>query len=108
MFAVEHAGSTRGYVVLFESAASPLDAVYVVQNLHQQDLGMIDSLGRAFRYLPHEKDPRWLGSGSIARGVQRILNTETVPTMNEVGFPETPAASLMDASSRAPQARAER
>ena len=100
MFSVEHGGSARGFVVLFESQASPTDAVYVVQNVHQQDLGVIDSLGRAFRYLPHENEPRWLGSGSIARGVQRILNTRAVPEMHELDLPETPTASLTSASAK--------
>jgi len=94
MFEIQHSGSSRGYVVLFEAAASPRDPVYVVRNTHHQDLGIIDSLGRAFRYRPHEEDPAWLGSGSIARGLQRILDTESMPAMHEIPLPENPVPSV--------------
>ena len=94
MFEVQHEGAARGYVVLFEAQASPQDAVYVVRNRHHQDLGVIDALGRAFRYRPHEDDPAWLGSGSVVRGVQRILNTDSLPAMREISLPETPASPV--------------
>ena len=85
-FSVEDQAGPKGYVVLFSSKTKPEEALYVVQNLHRQDLGVIDSLGRAYRYVPHEDEPAWLGSGSIPRGVQRILNTQEVPAMREVSL----------------------
>jgi len=94
MFEVEHEGIAQGYVVLFEAPPLPEDAVYIVRNMHQQDLGVIDALGRAFRYRPHEKEPTWLGSGSIPRGLQRILNTESLPALCEISLPQTPVPSL--------------
>lgn len=49
----------------------------VVQNLFGQDLGLVDSLGRAWRYRAHE-EALWLGSGTIEEGVGWILAREPV------------------------------
>ncbi|MCZ6597660.1 MAG: hypothetical protein O7B99_08485 [Planctomycetota bacterium] len=62
-----------GRVVQFTSAE---DSVYMVQNPWNQDLGMIDQLGRAWRYRPHEREPAWVGSGTILEGAQTILGVE--------------------------------
>lgn len=102
MFEVQDERGPQGFVVLFEATASPQEALYVVRNLHQQDLGVIDALGRAFRYQPHEEKPTWVGSGSILRGVHRILKTRSQPIMQEVSLPESPARSLFTAEKSAP------
>jgi len=101
MFEIQHDGSSRGYVVVFEAAAAPQDTVYVVRNTHHQDLGIIDSLGRAFRYRPHENEPAWLGSGSVAHGLQRILDSDSMPEMHEIPLSEiaVPSVSRVDRSS---------
>jgi hypothetical protein len=65
-----------GLVVLFEDRRRAQDSVYVVRNAWSQDLGLIDALGRAFRYVPHLEEPVWVGSGTIAAGAQRILATD--------------------------------
>lgn len=70
---VELDGETIGHVVHFASEESPESAVYVVRNSYGQDLGWVDSLGRAYRLLPHHRDPAWVGTGSVAQGVARIL-----------------------------------
>jgi hypothetical protein len=93
MFTVDDGQSPRGFVVLFEASNSPQEAVYVVRNLYQQDLGIVDAWGRAFRYQPHEDDPEWVGSGSVIRGVQQILSTATRP--------ESPARLLFSAHKNA-------
>jgi len=62
-----------GSVALFEDRRRHEDSVYVVRNAWKQDLGLIDALGRAFRYLPHREEPVWVGSGTIAAGAQRIF-----------------------------------
>ena len=46
---------------------------FVVRNLYSQDLGLIDALGRAYRYRPHAAEPEVLGSGTVAEGAARIL-----------------------------------
>lgn len=70
---VYQAGECVGRVVLFQEHGGIRDSVYVVRNPWHQDLGLIDGLGRAYRYLPHHKEPAWVGSGTIALGVERIL-----------------------------------
>jgi hypothetical protein len=62
-----------GQVILFQERGRCRDSVYFVRNPWSQDLGMIDGLGRAFRYLPHSEEPAWVGSGTIAQGAERIL-----------------------------------
>ena len=56
----------RGTVVRYETFESPPRIVYFVRNVHHQDLGVIDHLGRAFRYHPHREEAEWLGSSGVA------------------------------------------
>lgn len=63
----------RGYVVRFEPPCEPERFLYSVRNEHQQDLGVIDSIGRAYRYRPHADEPDWVGSGTVLFGVRRML-----------------------------------
>ncbi len=79
-----------GAVVLFQQRGSVRDSVYVVRNPWNQDLGLIDGLGRAYCYLPHEEEPTWVGSGTIASGAQQILGARSACTLVEVG--EQPAS----------------
>jgi hypothetical protein len=69
---VRERDEARGYVVLY-SGKRDVDKVYVVRNSYHQDVGLIDARGRAYRYLPHHSEPAWVGSGTIAQGVARIL-----------------------------------
>jgi hypothetical protein len=64
-----------GRVILFEEHGLARDSLYVVRNLWDQDLGIIDGLGRAYRYVPHEAEPAWVGSGTIAAGAGAILGS---------------------------------
>lgn len=73
---VVHAGEVVGSVVYFAAVGSPALSVYVVRNTWQQDLGWIDGLGRAYRLLPHHRDPAWAGTGTIAVGTARILELD--------------------------------
>ena len=76
-----------GLVILFESPR-PMESHYMVRNVWHQDLGLIDSLGRSYRYLPHHREPAWVGSGTIVRGVERILDSGDCQLV-EVPFRET-------------------
>jgi hypothetical protein len=69
-------GELAGLVVLFEEPGSA-QGLYMVRNIWHQDLGLIDVLGRAYRYLPHHKEPAWIGSGSVTQGIARILGVES-------------------------------
>lgn len=62
----------RGFVVRFEEATPEGSILLSVRNSHNQDLGWIDQLGRAWRYRPHE-DPEWVSTGSTVQGVRGIL-----------------------------------
>jgi len=70
---VRHGAERLGQVVLFQERGLARDCVYVVRNAWNQDLGLIDGLGRAYRYVPHLDEPTWVGSGTIALGAERIL-----------------------------------
>ncbi|MFT5199343.1 MAG: hypothetical protein ACI87O_002012 [Planctomycetota bacterium] len=67
-----------GYVVRFAESGSQGTVLLSVRNGHNQDLGWIDQLGRAWRYRPHA-DPEWVSTGSTLQGVRDILELgETV------------------------------
>lgn len=68
-----------GYLVRFEESAPSSAAprcFFSVRNTWQQELGLVDDLGRSWRFEPHAQAPNWLGSGSIAEGTSRILGLE--------------------------------
>ena len=80
-----------GLVVRFEGAR-PEESCFIVRNIWHQDLGLIDDLGRAYRYLPHHREPAWVGSGTVRTGVERILALEGCHLF-EVPFRETRTAT---------------
>jgi len=107
---VYQAGECIGRVVLFQDQGAIRDSVYVVKNPWHQDLGLIDGLGRAYRYLPHHKEPAWVGSGTIALGVERILGraepcllveTELVP-QGDTELPVLASEPVPEPSEHAP------
>jgi hypothetical protein len=61
-----------GYLVRFKEGQGDGNILLSVRNRHNQDLGWIDGLGRAWRYRPHE-DPEWISTGSTLQGVRHIL-----------------------------------
>jgi hypothetical protein len=74
---VRAGGAVIGRVVLFEAEERPEAPVFMVQNEVGQDLGMIDGLGRAWRYRPHQRDAEWVGTGTVSEGAALILGAET-------------------------------
>jgi hypothetical protein len=67
-----------GFVVRFEEVAPTLDQArtfFSVRNIHGQELGLVDDLGRAWRYRPHALEPDWVGTDGLAEGVARILGS---------------------------------
>ncbi len=73
---VASGASVLGSVVYFAADAAPDRSVYVVRNAWGQDMGWVDHLGRAYRLLPHHKEPAWVGTGTVLQGVARILRAE--------------------------------
>lgn len=82
-----------GLVVQFQESGGVRDSLYVVRNTWHQDLGLIDGLGRAFRYVPHREEPVWVGSGTVLSGAQRILGVSGPCRLLEVTDPLLPSAS---------------
>lgn len=80
-----------GCVVFFESTDWPEDSLYIVRNPWQQDLGVIDSKGRAYRYVPHLEEPQWVGTGTVAEGAARVLRADPPCTLVEMALPPAPA-----------------
>ena len=64
------AGDLLGSVLQYHEATGKSHVV--VQNPYGQDLGLVDSLGRAWRYQAHQ-EPAWVGSGTVKQGVAWIL-----------------------------------
>ena len=70
---VVSAAGEVGLVVRFEEAATGR-FLYSVRNEHNQDLGIVDAEGRAYRFRPHA-EPEWLSTGTVRDGVCSILGT---------------------------------
>jgi len=68
-------GAVVGIVIRYASADEAGHHWFSVQNDLHQELGLIDSVGRAFRRVPHERDLEPLGAGTVAYGAGRILRT---------------------------------
>jgi len=80
---VEAGGELLGRIVFFASPEDPALSLYVVRNLFGQDLGWVDTLGRAYQLVPHAPQPVWLGTGTVALGAERILEAEGPCTLVE-------------------------
>lgn len=87
--ALDPQGALAGYVVRFTEDAPGAAArgFFSVRNPYQQELGLVDGLGRSWRFEAHRDEPVWLGSGSVADATGRILGTP-------VTLAETPLAGL--------------
>jgi hypothetical protein len=92
-------GRAIGVVVRFEVAARPEEAWFSVRNPHQQELGLVDTRGRAWRYRPAVGDSDWIGTGTVIEGVAQILAASHVLELYEV-----PLATLLAEAPR-PRAR---
>ncbi len=66
-------GDIAGSVVRYAERGQDGRFLYVIRNIWDQDLGVVDELGRAWRRTPHEED-RWIGTGTVADGVRKILD----------------------------------
>lgn len=76
-------GRVVGVVVEFREAGQPR-RFFSVRNPEQQELGLVDEHGRAWRSRAHEDEPEWLGTGTVAEGATRILGLESTATLFEV------------------------
>ncbi len=88
----EEAGVPVGSVVRFDEVGADGRALHVVRDAWGEDLGLVDALGRAWRWRPHVRELQGLGSGTVAQGVERILERRTSLVLREVGLDELAAA----------------
>lgn len=93
-------GRAIGVVVRFEVSSRPEEAWFSVRNPHQQELGLVDTRGRAWRYRPAAADPDWIGTGTVIEGVAQILSAPIALELYEV-----PLATLLAEASARPAAR---
>lgn len=64
-----------GFVLRFE-ATEDGRVFHSVRNVWNQELGLVDADGRAWRYRPHGREPEWLGTGPVGQGAARILGVD--------------------------------
>lgn len=90
-------GRVAGSVVRYAERGSEGRFLYVVRNLWDQDMGVVDELGRAWRKVPHAED-RWIGTGTVADGVRRILELGRTSALSEqpIEAVETATAEARD------------
>jgi len=79
-----------GSVVRYEEPSGEQRFVYSVRNVHGQDMGMVDRLGRAYRNRPHA-DPEWLSTGPVEEGVLAILGRGPGGYLREIPLEELEA-----------------
>jgi hypothetical protein len=87
---VVESGELRGIVVLMapeDAATQRSKHLYSVRNPLQQELGVIDGLGRAWRHEPHVPEPRWVATGTLREGVSAILAAGSSADLVEVTAP---------------------
>ena len=97
---VVEAGTQIGRVVFYASNQDPAESLFSVQNVFQQELGLIDSLGKAWRYRPHQLEAEWVTTGTLLEGARAILESEA-GSLHEVAFaaprnPSTPEGSALE------------
>lgn len=79
---VVESGAVAGSVVRYAERGQDGRFLYMVRNIWDQDLGLVDELGRAWRRVPHEED-RWIGTGTVAQGVRSILEVGDAASLSE-------------------------
>lgn len=78
--------TTLGYVVQFAdpSDAGPEHQFFSVRNPWQQELGSVDRLGRAWRFVPHDTEPEWLSTGTVLAGAAAILSAPAQAVLEDI------------------------
>lgn len=77
-------GELRGIVVRFASPTNTSESFYSVRNHWQQELGLVDSLGIAWRYRPHERDAERVTAGTVLEGAIALLEASTACSLEEM------------------------
>ncbi len=77
-FEASAVGRTVGRVIRFEPTDPTVGPWFSVRDAYDRELGMIDAVGRAWRYRPHQLESELLGAGTVNQGVARILGEAAV------------------------------
>jgi len=88
---VREGADLRGVVIEFADPAQPDDPgrrYYSVRNSWQQELGMIDANGRAWRFTPPRGEARWIATGTLAVGASAILDLGPSGALEEAPLEE--------------------
>ena len=71
--------------LLRETAEGAEDAEYYsVRNAYHQELGSLDEHGRAWRFVPHQREAEWVGTGTLVEGARKILELGPGADLEEV------------------------
>lgn len=89
---IEGAEGTAGWVVYFRSDGNPADSFYSVRNPWHQELGIVTSLGVAWKYHPHSTEAEHVSTGTLRDGVVAILDTSGDEQLVERPIAELAAA----------------
>ncbi len=81
-------GETFGRVIRFDVEGWPTETRFVVQNPYGQDMGMVDALGRAYRYVPH-RPALWVASGTVPEGTAAVLKLTGKVEFQEVALTDS-------------------
>ncbi len=97
---VIEAGIPIGRVVYYASNQDPADSLFSVQNTYSQEIGLIDSLGKAWRYRPHQAEAEWVTTGTLLEGASAILESRQ-SSLQEVAIatprnPSTPDSGALE------------
>ena len=93
-------GATLGFVVLFAKEgheADPQKTYFSVRNALHQELGTVDALGRAWRFVPHQREAAWIGTGTLVEGARLILGGGDGAELVELSLAELRSGDLGDA-----------
>ena len=88
---LEQDGQLRGFVVLFADPRRRNDTrsqLFSVRNAWHQELGSIDGLGRAWSFVPHQREAQWMGTGTVLEGARSILGGSNDSVLDECDLSE--------------------
>lgn len=85
-FELVEAHEVLGRLVLFQSTTPGGGAFWSVRDPWHHELGMIDELGRIWRYRPHVEDPEWIGTGTVVEGARLVLGVGQGAVLREAAL----------------------
>lgn len=89
-------GRALGYLLRFVPRADA-PAFHTVVTPHLQDVGLVDALGRWWRYAPHQPEPELVGTGTVREGVEVLLGASGEPELEPLeSLPEPGGAQGQD------------